>query len=58
MSMSQIDSKKFQKNCKTIDIRKTIEEVVSIQQAKVNFNQIKLSLVFEGFNDSYLVCTD
>ena len=57
LSLSQINSDKFRKNCSNIDIRKTVNEIIAIQQEKADFNSIKIKTEFD-FDDKYLVCTD
>ena len=57
ISFAQINSDNFRKNCRNIDIRDSIEEIIMIQRHKAEFNRISLTCEFSGF-ESYLVCTD
>ena len=57
LSLSQINSDKFRKNSSNIDIRKTVNEIITILQEKADFNNIRIKAEFD-FDDKYLVCTD
>ena len=47
------------KNLSPFDVKKAIQEIVLIQQDKIESKRLKLITVFEGFNDNnYLCCTD
>lgn len=59
LSLAQIKNKKFRKDCSTFDVKECVQEVISIQQHKADYQKIDLAARFYGFeNDSYLICTD
>ena len=59
LAMARINSNKFRKNCSNIDTKMAINEVMSLQAQKANFNGLQLSAEFHGFpEDNFLICTD
>ena len=57
ISLSQIESDKFRKNCGNMDVQKSVNYIMAIQQTKADFNNISLNAKFINF-DNYMVCTD
>lgn len=60
LSLAQIDSEKFRKDCSIFNIKKSIEEVMMIQQHKVLAMGINLKLVLNNLDtlNKRLICTD
>jgi signal transduction histidine kinase len=58
LSLAQINSNKFRKNCTVVNIKKVVEEVVHIQKDKADHKEIKFSVKYVGFKNNYFVCTD
>ena len=51
LSLAQINSNKFRKNTSNFDIRKSVEEVMSIQMDKAKYNHINFTAEYRNFND-------
>ena len=59
LSLSQIEKNKFRKNESKFCLREAVEEVIRIQQDKINQNQLQVKTEFLGFRTGdYAVITD
>ena len=58
LSLSQIEKNKFRKTIEKFDVKQAVEEVISIQRDKIEFNKITLKTEFLGFDNNYEIFTD
>ena len=58
LSLAQINSKNFRKDCSNLNIKETIEEVMLIQKHKADAYEINMEANYVNFQDSMLVFTD
>ena len=60
LSLAQIDSNKFRKDCSVFNIKNSIEEVMMIQQHKAVAMGINLKLILNNLStvEKQLICTD
>jgi signal transduction histidine kinase len=58
LSLAQINEQKFRKNLSIFDIQKSIEEVMLITKHRAEYSGLKTKLIFKGFENKQMVCTD
>jgi len=58
LSLAQINNNKFRKNFSNFDIRKSVEEVMTIQMDKAKYNSIIFKAEYRNFDNDFIISTD
>ena len=58
LDYAQLKQGKFRKDCTQFDIYEAIEEIIQVQMLKAEFLEIDLYSIFEGFENTSIICID